>query len=290
MKFEYLEPATLAEASAQLAKYGEKAKIMAGGTDLIVQMRRGTAKPEYVINIARLGGLDYIDYDERKGLKIGALTTIRSLKKSGEIRERYPVISEAAGQLASEGVRSTATLGGNLCNASPSSDMAPCLIALSAIARLAGQRKEKQVPLESFFTGAGATVLGKGELLVGVLVPPLSARTGAAYFKHGIRGSIDLSIVSVAALVTLEKDADVVHDARVVLGAVGATPLRCQKAEALLNGRAVNQTHIAEAASAAASDCRPIDDVRASAEYRREMINVFARQAIGEALKRAGSA
>ena len=288
MKFEYLEPATIEEAISLLIKYNGRAKVIAGGTDLVPKMRKGQIRPQYVINMGFIPGLDYINYDEKQGLRIGALTTIRALEKSTELRQRYPVIPQAAGQLASTAIRNIATIGGNLCNAAPSSDMAPALIGLSATARIAGPDGDRTVRLEDFFTRPGATVLKAGELLTEIQVPVLPPRTGATYIKHGIRGSTDLAIVGVAAVITLELQGEVCQDARVVLGAVAPTPIRAPKAEELLRGKVITRAEIEEAGQVASVECQPISDVRASAEYRCEMVKVFIRRAITEAVAAAG--
>ena len=287
MRFEYLEPTSIQEAIALLERHDGKARIIAGGTDLLVQMRRRTIKPEYVINIGNIHWLDYIKYDENEGLKIGALTTIRTLERSPQVQQRYPVISQAASQLASVGVRNLATLGGNLCNAAPSADTAPPLIALSARARIVGPEGERVVPLEDFFTGPGSTILKKGEILTEIQVPVLQPRTGAVYLKHDIRGTLDLAIVGAAVAITLEPRSEVCQDARVVLGAVAPTPMRARLAEESLKGKEINRAIIEKSAQVASTESKPITDVRAPAAYRGEMVKVFAQRAITEALRLA---
>jgi len=286
MKFEYLEAASVKEAVSLMAKYDGRAKAIAGGTDLIVQIRRGMAKPEYVINIGKIKGLDYINYD-KEGLKIGTLATVRSLEKSEEVRRNHLVISEAAGQLASIGVRNIATVGGNLCNASPSADMAPSLIGLEAQVKIAGLKRTRKVLLEDFFKGPGMTILGKGEMVVEIQVPMIPPKTGAAYLKYGIRGSIDLAIVGVAAVITLGKRGEC-EEAKIVLGAVAPTPMRAKRAEEILKGKKIDKGLIEESGEIASKEARPISDVRATAEYREEMVKVFTRNALKEALARAG--
>ena len=290
MRFEYLEPANIPEAIALLERYDGKAKIIAGGTDLLVQMRRRTIKPEYVINIGNIQGLDYIRYDENEELKIGALTTIRTLERSAEVQQRYPVIPQAASRMASVGVRNLATLGGNLCNAAPSADTAPALIALSARAKIVGPKGERVVLLEDFFTGPGSTILGKGEILTEIQVPVLQPRTGTTYLKHDIRGTLDLAIVGVAAAITLEPRRELCQEAKVVLGAVAPTPMRVRQAEEILKGKEIDDTLIEKSAQVASDESQPITDVRAPADYRSEMVKVFTRRAIKEALRLAKAA
>ena len=284
MRFEYVEPTTIQEALSSLIKYDGRGKVIAGGTDLLVQMRQKTIKPEYVIDITYIPGLDYIRYDEREGLRIGALTTIRAIELSAEARQRYPVISEAAGQLGSVAIRNLGTLGGNLCNAAPSAETAPALIGLSARAKIIGPDGEKVVPLEDFFTGPGTTVLKTGELLVEVQVPVPSLTTRGIYLKHAIRGSIDLAIIGVAVIADLEPKEKICKDIKIVLGAVAPTAMRARKAEEILKGKRMEESLIEKSAEAASAESKPITDVRASAWYRREMVKVFTRQALKEVM------
>ncbi|MBA7712186.1 6-hydroxypseudooxynicotine dehydrogenase complex subunit alpha [subsurface metagenome] len=258
--------------------------MIAGGTDLLVPMRQKVIRPDYVVDIINIPGLDYINYDDEKGLRIGALTTIRSLEKSAELNQRYPVISQAASQLGSVAIRNMGTLGGNLCNAAPSAETAPALIGLSAEARIVGPDGERVVPLEDFFTGPGTTVLKTAELLVEIQVPVLPLRTKGVYLKHAIRGSIDLAIVGVAAIVTLEPGSNVCKDIKLVLGAVGPTPMRARQAEEIMKGKKIDDALIDKCAQVASDESRPITDVRASSWYRKEMVKVFTRQAIKEAI------
>ncbi len=278
MRFNYLEPATIEEAVSLLSKYDGKAKAMAGGTDLLVQIRSKAIKPEYVVDIGCIPGLDYINYDEKQGLRIGALTTIRAIEKSAKLRQIYPAISQAAGLLGSVAIRNVATIGGNLCNAAPSADTAPALIGLSAKATIVGPGGERVVPLEDFFTGPGGTVFKTGELLVEIQVPVPPPDTKGVYLKHS-RTAVDLAVVGVAVIMVLEPGG-VCKDIKIVLGAVAPTPLRAKKAEGVLRGGKIESALIEEAAQVAAGEAQPISDVRASAEYRREIVKVLTRRAI----------
>lgn len=290
MRFEYLEPASLEEAITLLEHYDGRAKVIAGGTDLVVQMRKGEIKPQYIINIARLPGLDYISFSDKEGLKLGALTTIRALEDSQELQQSYPAIPLMASQMATPGVRSMATLGGNLGNAAPSADTAPILIGLSAQAKIVGPEGERTVQLENFYTGPGSTCLGKGELLREIQMPVPPPHTGAVYLKHGARGAADLAIVGVATVITLEPKGEVCREAKVVLAAVAPTPIRAFQAEAILRGKKIDEKIIEASAQAASGEARPITDVRAPASYRREMVKVFTRRAIRQALALAKAA
>ena len=282
MRFNYLEARTIEEAVSLLSQYDGKAKVIAGGTDLMGQIRNKAIKPEYVVDIGGIKGLDYIKYDEKQGLTIGALTPIRSLEKSLELKQRFPVISHAASQLGSIAIRNVGTIGGNLCNAAPSAETAPALIGLSARAKIAGGDGEKVVPLEDFFIGPGTTLLGKGEILVEIQVPVPRPNTKGVYFKHGLRGTIDLALVGVAVIAAFETEGKVCKDIKIVLGAVAPTPMRARKAEEILRGKKIDKSLIDQSAEVAADEARPISDVRASAEYRKEMVKVFTRRALEE--------
>lgn len=282
MRFEYLEPTTINEAVSLLNQYGNKARVIAGGTDLLVQIRNKTIQPEYVIDIERITGLDYIKYDAHQGLRIGALTTIRTLERSTELHQRYPVISQAASQLGSVAIRNVATLGGNICNAVPSADLVPALIGLSSRAKIIGPAGEREAPLEDFFTGPGSTILRTGELLIEIQVPiPLPNTTGV-YLKYGIRGTIDLAIVGVATIVTSVPETKVCRDIKIVLGAVAPTPIRARNAEDIIRGKKIEESLIEKVAQAASDEAHPISDVRASAKYRKEIVKVLTLRAIKE--------
>ena len=278
MRFNYLEPKTIEESVSLLSKYNGRAKVMAGGTDLLVQIRDKVIQPEYVVDIEYIPGLDYINYAEKQGLRIGALTTIRTIERSEKIRQIYPVVSQAAGLLGSVAIRNVATIGGNLCNAAPSADTAPALIGLSAKVKVTGSSGERVVSLEDFCTGPGCTICNAGELLVEVQVPVPPAGTKGVYLKHS-RTAVDLAVVGVAVIVVLGAGG-VCHDAKVVLGAVAPTPIRAKQAEGVLMGRKVEAALIEEAAEVASMEARPLTDVRASAEYRREMVKVLTRRAL----------
>ena len=287
MRFMCFEAASVEEAVSLLADYNGNARVLAGGTDLVVQMRQRKMAPEYVISIMGIKGLDYIRYSEGGDLRVGALTNIRDLEMSKEIGGGHGVIREAAGCVASTGVRNMATIGGNLCNASPAADMAPCLIALSAEVKIVGDRGERQIPLEEFFLGPGSTALGKADLLTEVNVPAIVPHTGAVYLKHGVRAENDLSVVGVAAGITLEKGGDIIEEIKLALGAVAPTPMRAKNAEAVLRGKQSTIMHIQEAARVASEEAQPITDTRASAAYRKEMVRVFTEHAIQEAVQKA---
>ena len=284
MRYEYMTPVTIEEAIGLLAEHNGKAKVIAGGTDLFLQVRNKTKKPEYVIDISGIPTLDYIKYDKKQGLSIGALTTIRDVEKSTELLQKYPVLCQAAGRLGSVAIRNVGTIGGNLCNASPSAENAPALIGLSAKIKIAGPNDERVVPIEDFFVGPGQTVLKNDEVMTEIQVPVPAPNTVGVYLKHAIRGSIDLAIVGVAVIAEL--DGKFCRDIKIVLGAVGPTPMRAQEAEGILKGNKIDNAVIEKCAQAASEESRPITDVRASAEYRKEMVKVVVRNGINEAVRK----
>lgn len=284
MRFEYLEPESVEKAVALLMHYGTKAKVIAGGTDLVPKMRTKAVTLDYAIDIGCIPYLNYIRYDDKQGLLIGALTSIRALETSAELRQKYPVISYSASQLGSVAIRNIATLGGNLCNAVPSAEMAPALIALSARAKIVGPYGERVVPLEDFFTGVCTTILKQGEILVEIQLPAPLPDTKCVYLKHSVRGTIDLAIVNIAVALTPEDET--CKDIKLVLGAVAPTPMRASKAEAILKSQKLEESIIIETARTAAAEAKPITDQRATAEYRREMVKVFTTRLIREAMSR----
>jgi len=286
MRFEYLEASTPEEAVSLLAIYKEKAKIIAGGTDLLLQMKDNKIKPEYIVDISRITGLDYINYNESEGLKIGPLVTIRGLETSLELHKRYPIISQAASQLGSVAIRNVATVGGNLCNALPSAEMAQALIALSARVKIVGPNRTREVLLEDFFTGVGSTVLNKDEILEEILVPVMSPYSKGIFMKHSMRGTIDLAIVNFGIVITHEDgDIDSCKDIRIVIGAVGPRPLRAYKAEEILRGKAIHMDLINKVAQMASNEVHPrAGSIRGSIEYKKDMIKVFVRNLIKKAI------
>ena len=282
--FEYLHPTTIEEATNLLLELGEGAKIMAGGTDIIPPMRDKVIAPEYLIDIKDLPGMDYLEYDENEGLKIGALTKLRTLEFSDLVKKVNPSISQAAKYVASTQIRAKGTMVGNICNASPSCDTAPILLAQDATLIVHGPENTLKVKInDGFFKGVKKTKLEKGEIITGIIVPPLKEGEYAAYIKHSVRKAMDLAIIGVA--VWLKMDGDTCVDARIALGAVAPTPIRAPRAEALLKGRKITDEVLNEVSIAAMESCSPISDVRASAEYRKDMVRVFTKRAIKKALE-----
>jgi len=275
--FEYFAPATLYEACHLLAAHKGEARVIAGGTDLLLKMKAGAlrADPKAIVNIKRLHELRGLA-DRQSVIGIGALTTLEELRGSPLVRERLPALAEAANTMASVQIRNLATVGGNLCNAAPSADLAPILIALEAVAVISSPSGGRRLPLDEFFVGPGQTVLTPGELLLAIEVPLPAGRS--AYLKHSPRQHMDIAVVGVGLALKLE--ADRCESARVVLGAVAPVPWRARRAEEELTGSRLNPERISRAASLAAEEAMPIDDVRGSAWYRRRMVEVLTRRGL----------
>jgi len=272
--FSYFAPAKLAEAVDILAAHEGEACALAGGTDLLLKMKAGRLAPKAIVNIKRIPELRGLSFNSH--LTLGALTTLEEIRRSPIIRQHYPALADAAATMASVQIRNLASVGGNLCNAAPSADLAPILIALDAVAHLSGPAGERRVPLDAFFTGPGTTVLGAGEMLVSIEVPPPGGP--ALYLKHAPRACMDIAIVGVGLALRVREGR--CEEARVVLGAVAPTPLRARRAEAELAGGPIRPERIEAAARAAAEEARPIDDVRGSAWYRRRMVEVLVRRGL----------
>jgi len=280
--FEYLRPSSVEEACAMLASADGPVKALAGGTDLLVQMKQGGLEPHALVSLRDVPGLDALYLDEDGGLVIGSVTPLAALENSPDVLRAFPGIAEAASFVGSMQVRSRATVGGNLCNAAPSADTAPILIACGATAVITDGRTERRLLLEDFFTGPGQTVLKPGELLKAVVVPPLQETRFAKYFKS-FRSAMDCCTVGVAVCADFAPGTTEVRDVRLALGAVAPTPIRARAAEALLVGRELDDALLDRASAEAAGDAQPIDDLRASAEYRKILVEVLSRRALAAA-------
>ncbi len=281
-KFDYLKPQSLEEVLSLLNQFGTKAKLIGGGTDAIVMQRQNKISPDLFISLRGIPGLDHI---EGNGLlKIGAMVTHRAIEQSPLIRERFPLLSEASGLLGSVQIRNVATLGGNLCTASPSAETAPPLLVYEAEVHLISQKGERRIPLESFFLGPGETALEQKEVLKEILLQPPPPNSRGAYLKLGRRKAMDLAVVNVAVLLTLNPKTGICERARIALGAVAPTPIRVREAENIIEGNQLNDELIRKAGEMAKHTCSPISDIRASSEYRREMVGVLVEKAIRQSL------
>lgn len=283
-RFNYLVAQDLDEASSTLARLGTTARVMAGATDLIIPMKDHAVQPEpeYLIDIKKIEGLDYLEYDE-EGLKVGALTTLRTLEHSDLVKEKYPAVAAAAKSIASTQIRAKGTMVGNICNASPSCDSGPIVLASEARILVHGSEGDKVIYAKDFFKGVKKTVLEPGDIVTGIVFPPLAENQRAVYLKHAVRKAMDLAIVGVAVIITVE--GGICTDARIAIGAVATTPIRAPKAEEALVGKKLTDEVIETAAQLAMESCSPISDIRASKEYRSAMVKVFTKRAIRKALE-----
>jgi carbon-monoxide dehydrogenase medium subunit len=280
-QFEYCEPTTIEEACNLLLKYGDGARVFAGGTDLLVKMKHRQVVPRYLVSIKKIPNLDYIRYDGAI-LRIGGLATVQSIKESLPVRQRFQALNQAAGLLSTPQVRNLATIGGNLCNASPAADTAPALIASEAKVTITGKGGTRTVAVEDFFVGPGMSVLQPGEILTEIQIANLPRGTGGVYLKHGKRLS-DIAVVGVGVVITL--DGEVCKDIKIALASVAPIPMRAKNAEKVLKGQTVTGELIKKASLMALEEARPIDDYRAYAEHRRGMTGVLVEEAIGHAIK-----
>ena len=271
--FDYFSPKTLSEASEVLSKYNDDARMIAGGTDLLLKMKAGRLAPKAIINIKRIPDLRGLTFNSH--LTLGALTTLEEIKQSPIIQQHYPALSSAAATMASVQIRNLATVGGNMCNAAPSADLAPILIALNATAVINGAKGERRVLLEEFFTAPGKSVLGVGELLISLEVPKQEGKS--IYLKHSPREHMDIAVVGVGIAC---RGFNPLTQVRIILGAVAPIPLRAKKAEEEVMGGSLTKERIERAAKTAAEESKPIDDVRGSVWYRRKIVEVMVKRGL----------
>jgi CO/xanthine dehydrogenase FAD-binding subunit len=286
-RFEMILPASVDECVRALAARGDDVRTVAGGTDLLPQMKNALVKPAVVIDLSGIPALRGVSAANGAGLRIGACATARELELHPEIRARYTAVADGAALVGSVQIRNLATVGGNLCNAAPSADMAPPLLALEADAIVAGPLGERRVPLARFFQGVRRTVLAADELLVALLVPEPPPRSGGSYIRHTPRRELDIAVVGVASQVSVQNGRCV--KARIALAAVAPTPLRATAAEQALEGQPLTPERIEHAAGLAVEAASPISDQRGSAEFRKHLVRVLTRRTLTKALARASA-
>jgi carbon-monoxide dehydrogenase medium subunit len=276
-RFEYHAPETLDEALALLAEHGDNARVLAGGTVLLKDIREGHIHPPHLINIKRIDELHRLEADG-EGLHIGALAIVSDVMKLSAVQADFPVLAEAIATMAAVQVRNMATMGGNLCNASPAADTAPPLMILDAEVEIAGPQGRRTMPVGDFFVGPRQSALEKGEILVGVRVPKPPADWSCTFLKMAPRGAMEIAVASVG--VGLKRSNGTCEDVKIVMGAVAPTPVHAQDAEAALRGNPLDEATIQEAARLAAEATQPIDDMRSSAWYRKITIETLTRRAL----------
>ena len=307
-KFDYLRPQTLEEALALLNQYGKKAKLIAGGTDVIVLIKQKAMMPEVLISLRGIPGLDQIRYDG--ALKIGAMVTHRGIEKSEVIRKEFSALTDAADVLGSIQIRNVATIGGNICTAAPSADTATPLLVLGTQVKIKSLSEEKMVPIEGFFTGPGETILKKGEMVTELVVPKPLPNTGSAYWKLQRRLALDLPILGVSVLLsldkgtvscsdmlcttspissilhTMEKDELTCKEIRIALGVAAPTPIRALKAENLMRGKKISDELLEEVANTASAEAQPRDSIRGEAWYRKDLVRVLVKRMAMKSIER----
>lgn len=287
--FEYFAPKTVEEALDLLSRYKDDCKIIAGGQSMLILMKQGLVAPKYLVDVKGVSALDYINFDKDGGLRIGSLTTHRAIETSAAIRNGFSVLAEMEQNVASVETRNWGTIGGNLCHADPAGDPAPVLIALRAKLKIVGSNGERAMPVEDFFKDYFETDLQAGEMLAEIQVPNPAPGTGTAYRKFSLLEG-DYAVVSAAVSITLDSKGDTCSDARIALGAAAPVPMRAGRAEKVLVGKKITDNLLQEAGKAASEEARPVADMHATEEYRREVIEVLVRRVGGEAWKRARKA
>lgn len=270
--FNYYKPETLKEASELLVKNGQNARLLNGGTDVVVRLREKLEAPETIVDIKGIKELQKLSYDEKEGLFVGACVKLSDMAHNKDVIEKYTLLADAAETVGSGQVRNLATMVGNLCNASPLADTATPVLALDATVVIYGPEGEREVSIHEFFKGVRRTCLNLGEIVTGIKIPVYSDMKGV-FTKNSRRKEVDLSTVCTSVV-------KVNDEIRIAMGAVAPTPIRAKKAEEYAKGKELTDEVIAEIAELAVSEAKPIDDVRASREYRLEMVRVMVRRSL----------
>ena len=288
-RFEYHEPSTLEEALRLMSELGGNARVLAGGTDLLVRMKLKIDKPTHVISLARVPGMGEIIPRNGHAVSIGSAVTASALAGHELMRDRFAPLALAASRLGAPMIRNRATIGGNLVNARPAADLPPPCMVLNAELKLKSAAGERQVSVNEFFLGPGETIIEPHELLLSVHVETPPPWSGGSYIKLGARKTLEISMVNVATLLTLESPDGPIVDARIALGAVAPTPVRAYEAEQLLIGEQPSEELFRRAGEVGVGLCSPITDHRGTMEYRCMMIEVLTKRALRSALEQARS-
>jgi carbon-monoxide dehydrogenase medium subunit len=288
-RFDFRAPTSLDETVQLLNEHGEEARLIAGGTALVILMKQGLVQPALLVGLGQLPDLRGVEADD-SGLRIGALTTHREVEISPLVEARLPVLADTLRKVATVRIRNVGTIGGNLAHADPNQDPPVTLIALGASVELASAGAERVVALEEFFTDYYETTLQPGEVIKSIRVPGLPPRSGSVFEKFLPRTADDYATVAVAAVITLDESGERCQDVRVALGSVGPTPIRSARAEEVLRGQSPTEKAIREAAALVPAELDPISDIRGSAEYKRDMAEVWVRRSLQQAVVRATAA
>lgn len=279
-------PKTVDEAISLFASHGEKAKYIAGGTDVMVKIKERKINPQYLVSLRHLQGLDHITYKNGE-LRIGALVTHRTLEMSPIIKKAFPILIDAVSHIGSVQIRNVGTIGGNIVNGVPSADGSIPLLTLGSSIRIIGPKGERTMLLEDFFVGPGQTLLEAGEILLEFVIPPLPPHTGSAYWKHTRRAAMELPLLGVAVMISLKDDMKTCKAARIGMGVLAPTPIRARNAEEIMKGKRIDETLLKKAGETAADECKARDSTRGLAWYRKDMVQVLFRRMALLAMKRA---
>lgn len=285
--FEYRAPTSIGEAVALLADKGKKARPLAGGTDLLVQLRRDLLKLDLLVDVKRIPELNRITFDPVEGLTVGAAVSCAGLCEHPDVQKVYPGLVDTASIIGGTAIQGRATLGGNLCNAAPSGDSIPAMIVLGAVCTIAGSHGSRTVPVDAFCTGPGKTVLGEDEMLVSIHFPAPTPNSGARYGRFTPRREMDIAVAGAGAWVVLSDDHTAITDARLALAAVAPTPLLVEAAGTALAGQSPTEEAFTQAAKLAQEAARPITDVRGTEAQRRHLVGVLVKRALRGAVSRA---
>ena len=284
---EFTTPKTIDEAVQAMASHGDRARALAGGTDLLVQLRGGRRSADLVVDVKDIPELNEISYSPDSGLTIGAATPCYRLYQNADVAEKYPGLVDSASLIGSIQIQGRASLGGNLCNSAPSADAIPPMIALGGMANIAGPNGTRQVAVEDFCTGPGRNVLEPGEILVSINIPAPQANSGANYLRFIPRNEMDIAVAGVGSAVVLDDSGQNFVSARIALASVAPTPVFSKAAGDSLAGKAVSDEAIEEAARLAMEDAVPITDMRGTIRQRIHLVGVLTRRTLNNAIKRA---
>lgn len=285
--FEYAAATTVDEAVSLLSARGEKAKILSGGTDILVQLREGLRQADLVVDIKKIPDLTRVDFPSGKGLKLGASVPCYQIYGNDRIAAAYPALADSARIIGGWQIQSRASIGGNLCNSSPAADSIPSLIALDATCHIAGPSGPRTVPAAQFCTAPGKNVLARGEFLVALEFPAPTKKSGSHYQRFIPRNEMDIAVVGAAAWVQLNSAGDTIESARIALAAVAPTPLFAAEASAWLAGKPATEATFAQAGELGKKTVKPISDMRGPAEYRVHLVGVLVKRALAKAAERA---
>ena len=286
-EFEYAVARTVDEAVSLMAEKGSKARILAGGTDVLVQLRTGRREIERIVDVKEIPELNQLSYDPQNGLQLGAALPCYVIYQNEKVSQIYPGLIDAVAMIGGIQIQGRASVGGNVCNAAPSADCIPPLIALNATCQIAGPNGTREVPAEQFCTAPGQNILKDGEILVSMRMPPPQKQSGTHYLRFIPRNEMDIAVAGVGSSVVLDEKGKSFVSARIALASVAPTPLFVEEAGAALKGREVSEEAINDAAEAAMAAARPISDMRGTVQQRRHLVGVLTRRTLREAIERA---